>query len=347
MSQFGAATAADLANMALIFYVRNTMRSQTTANKPLLTFLEEKQKSFSSGNLQISEPVQVNFMSDTAGFLQGYSADDSLNFATAANSLRAVYNWKEVQASLVINWTELKIDGITITDHQKESEHVGDGLTRLTSILKNRMEDFGESWKRAKNLMLWQDGTQDAKQVPGITALLTDTPATGSTGGLSRVTYPAWRHRVNLATPFSPANGSLIQFLNDELIQLQRFGGKPNKALCGSDWLSALRAELVAKGFFTMTGFGGRKATQLGIAGLHIDGLGDFDYDPTLDVLGASKRCVILDGERTQLRPMEGEDMKVLKPERPYNYLVFLHTVTWTGALTETQLNANAVYSIP
>jgi hypothetical protein len=151
---------------------------------------------------------------------------------------------------------------------------------------------------------------------------------------------------VNLAVPYSPANGSLIQYINDELIQLRRFGGVPNKALCGSDWLSALRAELVAKGFFTMTGFKGSKATELGIGGLHIDGLGDFDYDPTLDTLGMSKRCYVLDGKRTQLRPMEGEDMKVLKPERPHNYLVFLHTVTWTGALTETQLNANAVYSL-
>src|SRR5882757_9331170 len=133
MAQFGAATAADLSNMALIFYIREEMRSQTTQNKPALEFLESNQETFSSGNLQISEPVQVNFMSDTAGFLQGYSADDSLNISTGANSLRAVYSWKEVQATLAINWTELKIDGITIGDHQKETEHTGDGLTRLTS----------------------------------------------------------------------------------------------------------------------------------------------------------------------------------------------------------------------
>jgi hypothetical protein len=346
MAQFGAANAADLANMALIFYVREEMKSQTTQNKPLLQALEDNERKFSSGNLQISEPVQVAFMSDTAGFLQGYSADDSLNFSTAANSLRGVFNWKEVQASLVINWTELKIDGITITDHQKTSEHIGDGLTRLTSILKARMSDFGESYKRAKNSMLWQDGTQDSKQVPGILALITDTNTTGTTGGLSRVTYPAWRNRANLAVPYSPANGSLIQYINDELIQLMRFGGQPNKALCGSDWLSALRAELVAKGFFTQTGFAGKKATNLGIAGLHIDGLGDFEYDPTLDTLGLSKRCYILDLKAVELRPMEGESMKVLKPERPYNYLVFLHTVTDTLGLTVKQLNANAVYSL-
>ena len=112
--------------------------------------------------------------------------------------------------SLAINWTELKVDGITITDHQKTSEHVGDGLTRLTSILKNRMNDFNESQARAFNKMYWQDGTQDAKQVAGVSALLPDTNTTGSIGGLTLDgTYPGWRHRVNLAVATSGASSSL------------------------------------------------------------------------------------------------------------------------------------------
>ena len=347
MASFGAGTASDLASFALAYYSREPMLSQTTQKKPLLKWLKANQKTFPSGNTQVSEPVQSVFMSDTAGFLQGYSADDSINFATAANGLRAAYTWREVQTSLVINWTELKIDGITITDHQKTSEHSEVGLTRLTSILKNRMEDFNESQARAFNKMFWQDGTQDAKQVAGVTALLPDTNTVGSIGGLTLDgTYPGWRHRVNLAVPTSAANSSLIHFMNDELIQLRRFGGEPDKALCGSDWLRALRIEAVAKGYFTMTGFADKKATNLGIAGLRIEGLGDFEYDPTMDDLGMSKRCVVLDSRRIKLRPMEQEDMKVLTPERPYNYMVFLKTVTFTGVLEATQLNCHAVYSI-
>jgi hypothetical protein len=44
---------------------------------------------------------------------------------------------------------------------------------------------------------------------------------------------------------------------------------------------------------------------------------------------------------------MEGEEDKVLTPERPYNYLVFIRSITYTGALHCTQLNAQAVYSVP
>lgn len=351
MATLGLTVANDIASAALIFYVRGKALSQTTYDKPLLKWLRDGQKTFPSGNLQVSEPIQGFYMSDTAGFLQGYTEDDAINFAQASNLLRAVFNWKEVAASLIITWTELKKDGITIVDDTKggkTSEHSDVALTRITGLLENRMDDYGESWSRAFNNMLWQDGTQDSKQVPGIQALLTAAPnnTSGSTGGLSRVTYPFWQNRSNMSLQPSGANSSMILYFNSELIQLRRFGGKPNKALCGSAFLDALRIELVAKGYFTQTGFQGEKATDLGIGGLHISGLGKFEYDPTLDLLSLSKRCYIMDGRRVRLRPMEQEDNKVLTPERPYQYMVFLKSMTWTGALETTQLNANGVYSI-
>jgi len=349
MATLGLTVANDIASAALIFYVRGKALSQTTQDKPLLKWLRDGQKTFPSGNLQISEPIQAVFMSDTAGFLQGYQEDDSLNFGQAQNILRAVFNWKEVAASLIITWTELKKDGITIVDDSKggrTSEHSDTALTRITGILENRLDDYGESWSRVFNQMLWQDGSQDAKQVPGIQALITTTPTLGSTGGVSRVTYPSWRNRASLGLATSAQNSTLIQFLNSELVQLRRYGGKPNKALCGSSWLDALRLELVAKGYFTMEGFQGDKATDLGVGGLHISGLGAFEYDPTLDSLGLQKYCYILDGKKVQLRPMEEEDNKVLSPARPYQYMIFLKTMTWTGALTVKQLNGNGVYSV-
>lgn len=337
-------TASDLASAALLYYEKGDALDQTTQDKPLLRFMSDHKKTFSGGLNQISVPVQGAYMSDTPGFLQGYSQDDALLFTQAQNLLRAVYTWKEVQMSLIITWTELKIDGITVTDSSKTSDH--ETITRLTGILKNRMADFAESKARALNLMFWQDGSQDAKQMQGLTKLMTDTPTTSVVGTLSPVTYSWWQPRFNLTIPVSGQNTSLIQFLNSELIQLKRYGGRPDKALCGSGFLDALRIELVAKGYFTQTGFGDKKATNLGINGLRIDGLGDFEYDPTMDALGYTKRCYIIDSRRITLRPMEQEDSKMLTPERPYNYLVFLKTITWTGAMQATQLNACAIYGV-
>ncbi len=349
MAALGLTVANDIASAALIWYIKGKTMSQTTQDKPLLKWLKDNQKQFSSGNLQISTPVQGAYMSDTPGFLQGFAEDDSINFAQASNILRAVFNWKEVISSLIITWTELLKDGISIYDDSKggrQSEHSEVAMTRITGILENRMDDFGESTTRAMNLMLWQDGTQDAKQVPGILSILTDAFATGTVGGLSRATYVWWRHRVNLTLQPNGATSAIIQFFNSELLQLRRYGGKPNKALCGSAFLDGLRLELFAKGYFTQEGWQGEKATDLGMGGIHITGLGKFEYDPTLDSLGLSKRCYVMDGRRMTYKPMEGEDNKILTPERPYQYLVFLHSLKSTAALTCNQLNANGVYAI-
>lgn len=345
----GTTVAGDIASAALIWYVKGKALSQTTQDKPLLKWLRDNKKYFASGNLQISEPIQGAYMSDTPGFLQGFSEDDSINFAQANNLLRAVYNWKETITSLIITWTELLKDGISIIDDSKGgrvSEHSERAVTVLTGLLENRMEDFGESDSRAYQLMYWQDGTQDAKQVPGILSILTDTPTVGTTGGLSRVTYPWWRHRVNLGLSASAQNSTLIQFFNSELLQLRRFGGRPNKALCGSQFLDALRLELFAKGYFTMTGFQGDKATDLGMGGVHISGMGKFEYDPTLDNINLAKRCYIMDSRRIKLWCMTDEDQKMLNPERPYQYLVFLKSKKCTGAIVATQLNSCGVYAV-
>lgn len=346
MATLGLVLAGDLINDALAYYVRGKALSQTMEDRPLLKLLREKQKTFPAGNLQISEPIQGTYMSDTAGFFSGYQEDDQLLFSQAQNVLRVVWPWKEVHAGLIITHTELKKDGITITDHQKESDH-GDALTRITGILENRLDDFGESWSRMMNRMCWLDGSQDPKQTPGLTSILTDTPTVGNTGGLNRANYWWWSHRTaigNNALVASADGQTLTRYLRADLRKLKQYGGKPNKVLCGSDFITALELEIQQKGLYSQEGF--TKENDLGMNKVKMLGLGTFEWDPTLDDLGFSKRAYVMDTRRIQLRPMQDEDNKLSTPERPYQYMVFLRSMTWTGALVGTQLNCNAIYEV-
>lgn len=345
----GLVVAGDIINDALIYYVRGAALSQTMEERPLLRVLRKAQKTFSSGNLQISEPIQGTYMSDTAGFFSGYQEDDVLPFTQAQNVQRAVFPWKEVAAGLIISHTELKKDGVHISDHQKESESSDVELTRLTGILENRLEDFSESWARMMNLMSWRDGTQDAKQMPGVLSILTDVGNVGITGGINKATYWWWQQRTLVGANKIVASGAdqtLCRTLRSELRQLRRYQGKPNVALCGSGFIDALELEVQAKGIYTQEGFTQEDKTDLGMASIKMMGLGKFEYDPTLDDLGLAKRCYIMDTRRLRLRPMEQEENKVLTPERPYQYLVFLRTMTWTGGLVANQLNCHGVYEV-
>ena len=345
----GIGVAADIANAALTFYVRGGTLLQTLQERPLLRILEAGKESFPGGKDNISLPVQGAVMSDSAGFFAGYTEDDALTFAQAQNILRAAYPWKELHAGLIISWTELKKDGVTVTDSMKTSDHSEAELTRLTSILQNRLEDYGESWARAMNAMLWNDGSQDAKAIPGMKSILTASSAVGTTGGLNRATYSWWRHRTlvgaNAITPSEP-NQTLSKRLRSELRQLRRYQGRANQALAGNDFIEALESEVQSKGIYTQEGFANEGKNDLGMAKIRMRGLGTFEYDPSLDDAGMSKYCYIFDDRRIKLRPMEGEDNKVLAPERPYNYAVFLRSMTYTGGLICNQLNANGVYAV-
>ena len=342
--------AADLTNQLLKFYVQSGALSQTTQDKPLLRILTEKQKTFPGGLQVISEPVQFNFMSDVAQFFTGYSEDDALLFTQAQNVLRAEYNWYEHHSGLEISWTELKKDGITVVDSMETKEHPDAESVRITTgVLKNRIEDYGESWARAKNKTLWLDGSQDPKAVPGVLSILTDSPSTGSTGGLSRATYPAWRHRALVGANKITASASdqtLTKRLRSEVRQLRRFGGKPDILLCGSSFIDALELEVAEKGIYTQEGFTNEGKTDIGMAKIRMKGVGTFEYDPTLDDLGLAKRCYVIDGRRLKLRPMAMEENKVLHPERPYNCAVYLQSMTTTLGLTANQLNCHGVYEV-
>lgn len=331
----------DIANAVLDFFVRSPAMAQTTQDKPLLAALKSSQKTFPAGKTYVSEPVKGTYMNTVAGFFQGYSEDSQLVFTQAQNILQAQYAWKEVHAGLIITWTELKKDGITVRDHNTTTDH-GTELTRLVGLLEDRLLDYAESWARSKNAMFWADGTQDTNQVPGIQAILPD--AYGTVGGLAQATYPFWKHIIVQSIAVEPNTSNLIETIRANVIQLRRYGGRPNRALCGSAFLAGLRQEIQAKGLFTQQGFS--KSQDIGMGSISIPEIGTFDYDPTLDDLGLSKRCYVMDMRRIRLRPMEGEDDKTLKPERPYDYMVFLKSMTWTGALVSNQENCNAIFEI-
>lgn len=336
--------AQDLINTTLIAYDRADVVWQSVADKPLLKALKSKQKTFPNGQQTISIAVQQTKMSDTPGFIQGYQNDDELVFNQSQNVLRVTVPWKEIHAGLIITFTELKVDGITVSQNKSFSQHSESELNQLLSLAKNRKDDFNESWMTGMNQMLYQDGSQDGKQVPGIASILTDNPSTGTTCGLNRATYPFWRHIAAVGSAkiiSSKANQTLSQYIRDIKVQLMLFGGRPDTMMCGSGFLSALQREVSDKGIYTQTGF--VKGVNLGIGTLSIAGIGDVQFDPTMDLMGWGKRCIIFDSRRLKLMPMAGEENRTLMPERPYNYMVWMMSKTWTGGLICSQLNANAI----
>lgn len=342
---FNAAEIANIANAALDFYVKGQPLKQYVQKRPLLDRMLKKQKTFPGGKGAISMPVKGS----VTPLLQGFSHDDTVGYSNPANVKRVSYNWYEVHAGISMTLTELKRDGISSDDSSdtaETSKHSERELTAITNLLEDKLDEMAESWSIDFNLMLWKDGSQDLKQIPGISALVTASPATGIVGGLDRAQAAWWRNRAAVGAnkiTASATNQTLTKFLRSEMRQITKFGGEPNVILCGSGFLDKLEVEVSEKGIYTQQGFA--KATNdIGMSAISMRGVGEFVYDPTLDDLGRTNYSYFLDDRHIKLWVMDGEDRKQHTPKRPADKYVMYRAMTYTGAMCADMLNCQAVY---
>lgn len=348
----------NIANSALDFYMnRGEAFLQTIQSKPLLDIMERNAKTFPGGKGDLSVAVIGDFgAGGTNDSLVGFTHNDTVNFYTPANNKRANFAWREHHIGLTLTHTELKIDGLSVTDTNGEgtTTHSKREMTVLVGLLETKLQDFGERYARSLNTLWWGDGTADAKALAGLRATIVANPTTGTYGGINRATVTWWRNRARTAAhaaaggtgavTSSPANGgTLIQTLQVEKRQLMRFGGKPTVFLAGSDFIGAMETEMRANGYYSQNGFRGKQDGAMGA--LSFDGT-EIMYDPTLDDLGLQKRAYWYDPRHIYPMKMEGEWRRQHTPARPYNQFVLYRSVTSTGQLVARQLNSALVIDI-
>ena len=357
-------TAGELDNIAvaaLDFYFNKGKKfPQTIQAKPMLDAVLAGAKTFPGGKGNISLALKGEYgaagVNDT---LKGYTHDDQVVFYTPANLKRANYAWREHHIGLTMTHTELKIDGISVTDQQgnasSTSNHSDREMTVLVGLLEDKLEDLGEQYSRSLDKLIHGDGTGDAKALAGIMALISAAPSTGTVGGLDRATYPWWRNRARTAANAAAGGtgavtsnvadgGALLQVIQKDYLQLTRFGGKPTKMFVGSDFLDALQKERRANGLYSVTG--ASSSQDMSVGDMTIVGGLRPTYDPTLDDLGLTKRAIILDMDAIFLEKMEGEWMHQFTPARPHDRFTLWKSITCTGQMVATRLNSSEIIDI-
>lgn len=345
---------------ALDWYLnRPDVQHQTIQNRPLLSKMVNGAQSFPGGKGNIVLSIQGAYgAGGTNDGLAGYTHNDTVNFFTPANLKQATYAWREMHIGLTVTHTELKMDGISVTDANGEStsKHSERDKTVIVSLFDNKMFDFKERYERSLNTLLWGDGTADAKALAGIRAILVPNPTTGTVGGINRATAgnEYWRNRARTAahaaaggsgavTSSATNGGALLQVLQQEYRQLIRYGGKPDVFFAGSDFIGAMEVEMRANGLYSQSGFSGAQDGAMGamkFMGVNIV------YDPTLDDLGLTKRAYWFDSRHIFLMKMENEWNKKTIPARPENQFAMYVSVTSTGQVVAKQCNSGLVIDI-
>lgn len=336
----------NIANASLDFYLKGQPLSQEIQDKPLLAAMKSAQKTFPGGRGDIKGNVKADY---TTAF-SGYSHDDTVSYSNPANIKQFSYEWFELHAGISLTLTELKKDGISITDTttgEGTSNHSGREMTAISNLLEDKLEDMDEGMARSMNELNHLDGTQSAKVFAGLQHLVADAPTTGVVGGIDAAQNTWWRNRA--ATGASKVTHSvslqtLTKFLRAEARQIRRYGGKTNLIIAGSGFIEKLEAEIHEKGTYTQEGFMKGGATEIGMPDISMRGVGSIKYDPTLDDLDRENFAYFLDTRHLYPYVMQDEDMKKHSPARPHDKYVLYRGVTWTGTMICRKRNAQAVY---
>ena len=368
---FTANEIASVANASTDFYFnRGETFKQSVQQRPLLSIMEGAKKTFPGGKGNISIGVK-GVSGDGSGndVLKGYTHNDLVNFFTPANIKRANYPWREHHLGITLTHTELKIDGISVTDPgsngEKTSNHSQREMTVLVGLLEDKLFDLGESYARGMNALAYGDGVADPKAMAGLGFIIPDDPTIGSVGGIN-VATPGnewWRSRAYTAamgakvtgtpalakwgggpiTPNVADGGALLQVLQAERRQLIRYGGKPDLFVAGSDFIAAMEKEMRANGVYSMTGFEKKQDGSMG--DMYFSG-SPVLYDPTLDDLGKSKRAYWFDTKNIFLDAMEDEWLHQHTPARPANQFIMYRSITSTGQIVAKQRNSSVVIDV-
>jgi hypothetical protein len=363
MTSFTAQELANIANSALDYYMgKGEIYANAIQNKPMMKKFDQYAGTFSGGKGDVSLAVKAG---QGGGSLQGYQGDDVVGYYNPATAKRVNFPWKEHHIGIGITHSELKHDGITISENganQSTSNKSGRDVHVLVNMMTEKMNDMNEDYAVSWDTLIHGDGSSDVKALAGIRAFILDDPSLGSTGGLNRGTNSWWRNRAATSAAQSASSGpgpvssnvanggALLQFLQAEERQLNRFaqGRRQSCKFAGSDFIGALEQELRANGSYAQHGWQGGSSNGTVDGAMPVITFGGItiEYDPTLDNLGLAKRMYDIDMRRVKLLYMQGEKMKKANPARPYDRYVIYRGVTTTAVMVAQQLNTSAVYDI-
>ena len=359
---FTADVIADINASALKNYLKKgDVLSQNIQSKPMLAAFNRRSGRFSGGNgLVVSRAVDAG---QGGGSLQGYTGDDQVGYYNPTGTKRAEYTGKEHHIGMVVTMTELKQDGIEVTEtgaSQSTSNVSGREEHALVDILETKYRRLNEDYDRSLDLLLHGDGSSDPLALAGIRSLILDNPGSGTTGGISRTLFPWWQNRAATAayggaggqgaiTVNPSGGGSLIAFLDTEIRQLKRYntGRTSWMWFAGSDWIDGYKSELRANGYYAQNMATDNSVPDGSMNDPRHAG-NQIGYDPTLDDLGYEKRCYVLamGEDDLQLKYFNGTKKQQHNPARPYDRYVMYNGMTTTAVLTAFRLRTSAVYDI-
>ena len=282
-----------------------------TDNNALLKRLSQrgKIKTFSGGSKIMQE---LSFQENSnAGFYSGY---DLLPVGVSDVISAAEFNIKQAAVPVVISGLEMLKNA---------------GKEQMIDLLESRLSVAESTLSNLICESLYSDGTgYNGKEIDGLDAAVSDTPTTGTYGGIDRATWTFWRNQY--AAIGAPDAGTIQGFMNATWASLIRGTNRPDLIIVDQGIWETYMASLQA-----LQRFSGTETGQLGFPTIKF-----MDADVVLDG-GIGGNCptntaFFLNSDYIHYRPHSARNMVPLSPNRRYatNQDAEVQILAWAGNLT-------------
>ena len=286
-------------------------------NNALLMRLREKgMRKTVDGGTSILQEV----MFDGNQTFTRFSGYEAVNITPSTVADAAQYDFKEAAVAITVSEREKRMNA---------------GRAKMIDLLDTRVEAAEKTMTNHLSGDVYSDGTADAgKQVDGLGTLITASPATGTTGGISRASYEWWRNQT--------ITGITATNIQDKLMEMWtktcRGTDKVDLIVLGNTlyqnfWKSLSVNQRFSDGEEAMAGF---KSLKFVTADVVLDG-GVYQLGAGGSGAGDTVGYGI-NSDYLFWRPMRNSDMVPLSEVQSMNQAAFVRLIYFMGNLTASAL---------
>lgn len=234
-----------------------SLKSNLPASSALLGKLKDRDNVKLDGGESVIVPLEYAFNGTT----QAFDGADVLNVAENDIISAAEYQWKAYNTAITIKETDLAKNK---------------GAKGIIKLLEAKLKNGERSMFNKLSGDLFLDGTGAAgKEMLGLKALISTTPAVGTVAGIDASTNAFWRN-IAVAGGAWGASGVGRNQLESTQTDIKANGGKCDLIICGKLAYNNLRREFAVNERYV--NIGGTKPT-FGVAEFNINGA-DVYFDP-------------------------------------------------------------------
>lgn len=211
------------------------LSDSVSAHSPLFSKLKEKGAwVHESGGDSLTEGIDS---AENSTFMW-YSGYDTLKVAPSNVLSLATYPWKQATATVLMSGLE-----------QRNNK---DNRLRRYNLLASRMQNCERTLINNTSKASFSDGTgSDGKELGGLKLLVSDTPATGTVGGIDAAENVWWRNQVYSfaaqATPITnPTPEQVLAAMDDMMLRVTRNGDMTDLIICSADYFSLYKKSVQA-----------------------------------------------------------------------------------------------------